>query len=414
MTMARCWLVVTVTVAALAGLATALASVEVEDLTGKQLEAALETEDSLAIYWYSKNCKTCDRVLGLLERLGQEVADNGITLVRVSDKKSAKSHNIRNLPALSLFRNGEPSHFEGDLTSASAMLDFLATPDALDLPGQIEDVSASQLELLVSAQDYVAVFFYTGNKASSEVLEGLKKVDDYCEKLDIALVKINDLELVTEYNLGDLPALVYYRHTIPILYQGTLVAEDDVLEWLIQNRSSGDEDDVIEEVQFKSLEAMVAAVENIAVLFYNPKSSKSSEILDSLETIDDDCDTRGVHFVKIADPAAAYHYGITTLPTLVYFKNSVPNSYEGQLVDDQTVLAWLLAHLEAAEIEEVSQGMLGRLVRDSRSLVVVFCKYMAYAIIALTHTCYLIKNYAPDDLKKFLPLQNVKGLAAEN
>ena len=50
-TMARCWLVVTVTVAALAGLATALASVEVEDLTGKQLEAALETEDSLAIYW---------------------------------------------------------------------------------------------------------------------------------------------------------------------------------------------------------------------------------------------------------------------------------------------------------------------------------------------------------------------------
>ena len=36
----------------------------------------------------------------------------------------------------------------------------------------------------------------TGNKASKEVLEGLEKVDDYCEKLDIALVKINDLELV--------------------------------------------------------------------------------------------------------------------------------------------------------------------------------------------------------------------------
>ena len=58
MRMARCWLVVTVMVAAaLTGLASAchsasaLASVEVEDLTGKQLEAALETEDSLAIYW---------------------------------------------------------------------------------------------------------------------------------------------------------------------------------------------------------------------------------------------------------------------------------------------------------------------------------------------------------------------------
>ena len=72
---------------------------------------------------------------------------------------------------------------------------------------------------------------------------------------------------MTEYNLGELPALVYYRHTIPILYEGALDAEDDILEWLIQNRSSGDEDDVIEEVQFKGLEAMVAAVENIAVLF---------------------------------------------------------------------------------------------------------------------------------------------------
>ena len=49
---------------------------------------------------------------------------------------------------------------------------------------------------------------------------GLAKVDDYCGKLDIGLVKINDLELVTEYNLGELPALVYYRHTIPILYEG--------------------------------------------------------------------------------------------------------------------------------------------------------------------------------------------------
>ena len=48
---------------------------------------------------------------------------------------------------------------------------------------------------------------------------------------------------------------------------GDLRAEDDILEWLIQNRNSGDEEDVIEEVEFKTLEAMVSAVENIAVLF---------------------------------------------------------------------------------------------------------------------------------------------------
>ena len=48
---------------------------------------------------------------------------------------------------------------------------------------------------------------------------------------------------------------------------GALTDEDDILEWLIQNRNSGDEEDIIEEVEFKSLEAMVSAVENIAVLF---------------------------------------------------------------------------------------------------------------------------------------------------
>ena len=43
---------------------------------------------------------------------------------------------------------------------------------------------------------------------------------------------------------------------------------------MIQNRSSGDEEDVIEEVEFRSLQAMVSAVENIAVLFCESSVSK--------------------------------------------------------------------------------------------------------------------------------------------
>ena len=49
-----------------------------------------------------------------------------------------------------------------------------------------------------------------------------------------------------------------------------------------------------------------------------------------MEDIDDDCDVHGVHFVKISDPAAAYHFGISSLPTLVYFKNKLPNIYDGK------------------------------------------------------------------------------------
>ena len=44
-------------------------------------------------------------------------------------------------------------------------------------------------------------FSDTSSKASTAVLEGLEKVADYCDKLDIALVKINDLELVSRFFL---------------------------------------------------------------------------------------------------------------------------------------------------------------------------------------------------------------------
>ena len=43
--------------------------------------------------------------------------------------------------------------------------------------------------------------------------------------------------------------------------------EAAVLEWLIQNRSTGDEDDVIEDVDMKSLETMIQSIEQLAVLF---------------------------------------------------------------------------------------------------------------------------------------------------
>ena len=35
----------------------------------------------------TKNCKTCDRVLTLLEKIGQEVNEAGVSIVRVNDKK---------------------------------------------------------------------------------------------------------------------------------------------------------------------------------------------------------------------------------------------------------------------------------------------------------------------------------------
>ena len=53
-----------------------------------------------------------------------------------------------------------------------------------------------------------------------KVLTQLENIDDDADQLGIAFVKINDPDLADEYSLGSLPALVYYRHRVPVVYDG--------------------------------------------------------------------------------------------------------------------------------------------------------------------------------------------------
>lgn len=48
---------------------------------------------------------------------------------------------------------------------------------------------------------------------------------------------------------------------------GELTKEDDVLEWLVQHKSTGDEDDIIEDVTLKTLSTLISSVDHLAVLF---------------------------------------------------------------------------------------------------------------------------------------------------
>ena len=55
---------------------------------------------------------------------------------------------------------------------------------------------------------------------SKDVLQELENVDGKADSVGIAFVKINDLELVDEYNLATIPSIVYFRSETPILFQG--------------------------------------------------------------------------------------------------------------------------------------------------------------------------------------------------
>lgn len=52
---------------------------------------------------------------------------------------------------------------------------------------------------------------------------------------------------------------------------GELSREEDVLEWLIENKSTGDDEDVIEDVSLKTLNTLIGNVDHLVVLFCKSK-----------------------------------------------------------------------------------------------------------------------------------------------
>jgi hypothetical protein len=93
--------------------------------------------------------------------------------------------------------------------------------------------------------------------------------------------------------------------------------------------------------------------------------------------------------------------------------------FSGNLLDDTDALSWLKTQTASDSIEEVTPIVLAKLIGDSRHLAVLFCKYLGYVVIALSHTCYLLRHYCPPESrarqeKMYMPANRVRGLAMES
>lgn len=97
-----------------------------------------------------------------------------------------------------------------------------------------------------------------------------------------------------------------------------------------------------------------------------------------MENIDDECDQKSIAFVKIDDDAVAREYGVDHVPTLVYFENKIPSLYDGDLANEEQVLAWLVDQLASDMIEDITDEMLDKLIKKTTHLAVLFCKLMIH------------------------------------
>jgi thioredoxin-like negative regulator of GroEL len=61
------------------------------------------------------------------------------------------------------------------------------------------------------------------------------------------------------------------------------------------------------------------------------EGQKCDKLLDDLENIDDEADESGIQLVTTEETGFANKFGITTFPTLAFFRNGEPLIYKGSL-----------------------------------------------------------------------------------
>jgi thiol-disulfide isomerase/thioredoxin len=169
--------------------------------------------------------------------------------------------------------------------------------------------------------------------------------------------------------------MVYFENKIPAIYEGDLMNEDEVLEWLVLQKNSA----TIEEVTDEILDDLIETHEYVVVYFSGDcdEEDHCDRILQDLENIDDELDEAGIIFVTTEELDTAKKHGVKNLPQLVFFRNKDPLFYKGDLNDEDEVLAWLTDEdtLEIpGKIEEVNMKMLEKILDENDHIVVFFCE----------------------------------------
>lgn len=94
-------------------------------------------------------------------------------------------------------------------------------------------------------------------------MEELENIDDDCDRHGIKFVKTQDYSIAESYGVTDFPVLVYFESNMPNVYEGSLAEEEEVLQWLITQKT----EDRIELITRVMLEKMVEETQYLAVYF---------------------------------------------------------------------------------------------------------------------------------------------------
>ncbi|XP_033215332.1 protein disulfide-isomerase A4 [Belonocnema kinseyi] len=105
------------------------------------------------------------------------------------------------------------------------------------LASSLETVSDDDLLNLIKNEKYVVVLFTKKDCEPCEKLENelIHVREDLVDSLSAWVVKVVNSQMLRLYSPGKEPALVYFRHGIPLLYDGA-VNDEEILNTFIENK----------------------------------------------------------------------------------------------------------------------------------------------------------------------------------
>ena len=320
-------------------------------------------------------CRTCDAAISKLESVDDITDKYNIEFVKLNNKKYARSLGIRHFPAVSFFKAGTMMLFQGDVMETDLVIDFLTNEEALELPDKIEAVDDENLFRVLEEEEHVAVLFYEEKKRDSmKALQHLEMIDDEADLFGIRFVRIVDALLAEDYSLWHLPSLAFFRHSTPILYTGDINNQEEVFEFLFQNKYTADEDIDLEEVDEEKLEILINHIDFVVVLFYKENDPASKQAQHDVDSIDDNLKERSISVVKTKNQDQIDMYEIDILPKLVYFEAEIPTFWPDDLPvsGNETILQWIEKCQDSDVIEDITEEMLEKLIANTDHIAVFF------------------------------------------
>merc|ERR1711872_842668 len=266
--------------------------------------------------------------------------------------------------------------FEGDLLDEEEVLDWLTDPNIMEISDQIEKVNKKMFEKLILRNENLVVFFYsdTDCKQCQSVLSELENIDDDAETVGVPIVKLEDIELAKTVGVFTLPSIVFFRNfgNERIIYTGDVKKEENILEWMILQKDPDSKG--LEEITEVELFNLLKNNEAVAVLIVDKNCVDCETTLSELENIEEDVKKQKILFAKTTDSEFAASNGLENLPALIFFKNKIPNLYEGDLNAGEEVFNWLIEMKVESHIELVTRPMLEIIVTKAQYLAVLFYK----------------------------------------